>query len=439
MEAARVLVYTGRVGILRWHDLRGRPGPGKWTRRHEPRTAAALARRGAREENRMRFSDPASDSPRVGSWEEGPRGLPPACYTSPEFYARETERIFRRDWLFIGRADEVGRPGDYLSLDLLGEPLVMVRDGAGEIRVLSRICRHRAMPVVSGAGHTRTFACPYHSWTYGLDGRLLGAPEMSQTPGFDLAACRLPSLRTEIWEGFVFVSFDPHAPALGPSLSGLAALCRSYDLASLRTVRSVPFDMDCGWNWKLMCENFMEPYHHIGTHRQSLEPLMPARRSVTMDPDGPYAVVHMRYREGDRSTDHDRWGASTPPVVERLSEEERNRATLIHIFPTGLLTLLPDHVEFYRLFPDGPSRVRLEKLICVPPGVSARATFEAEVGQVVNVFLTIRDEDVAICRAVQEGLGSRFAEPGRLCHLEKAIWQFARYVAARAGDGSAGV
>jgi phenylpropionate dioxygenase-like ring-hydroxylating dioxygenase large terminal subunit len=387
----------------------------------------------------MRLDDPRTELARVGSWEEGPRGLPPACYTSPEFYTQETERIFRRDWLCVGRVDEVAEPGDYLSLDLLGEPLVMVRDAAGEVRVLSRVCRHRAMPVVSGSGRARAFVCPYHTWTYALDGRLLGAPEMSQTPGFDPAGCRLPSLRSEVWEGFVFVSLDPQAPALGPSLVGLAALCRNYDLATLKTVRSVTFDMDCGWNWKLMCENFMEPYHHIGTHRQSLEPLMPARRSVTLDPDGPYAVVHMRYREGDRSTDHDRWGASELPVVERLSEEERNRATLVHIFPTGLLTLLPDHVEFYRLFPEGPGHVRLEKLICVPPAVADRATFEAEMAQIVKGFLTIRDEDVAICRAVQEGLGSRFAAPGRLCHLEKTIWQFARYVADRVGDGPAGV
>jgi phenylpropionate dioxygenase-like ring-hydroxylating dioxygenase large terminal subunit len=232
------------------------------------------------------------------------------------------------------------------------------------------------------------------------------------------------------------VSFDPQAPALGPSLAGLAGLFRNYDLAGLKTVRRVVFDMDCGWNWKLMCENFMEPYHHIGTHRQSLEPLMPARRAVTLEPDGPYAVVHMRYREGDRSDEHERWGASAFPVLERLSAEERNRATLIHIFPTGLLTLLPDHVEFYRLFPEGPSRIRLEKLICVPPGVVTRASFEADMAQVVNGFMTIRDEDIAICRAVQEGLGSRFAEAGRLCHLEKAIWQFACYVAGRVGDGA---
>lgn len=362
---------------------------------------------------------------------EGARGLAPACYTSPDFHALEVERIFRTQWLLLGRVDEVEQPGDYLSVDLLGEPLVMVRDAGGDVRVLSRICRHRAMPVVSGAGHTRSFVCPYHTWTYALDGRLLGAPEMSQTPHFDPGSCRLPSLRTEVWEGFLFVNFDAEAPPLGPSLASLARVVHNFDLAGMKTVRSVPFDMDCSWNWKLMCENFMEAYHHLGTHRKSLEPLMPARLSVTPDADGPFSVVHMRYRGGDGSADRDRWGAPLLPVNERVSEEERGRATLVHIFPTGLITLLPDHMEFYRLCPEGPTRIRLEKLICVSPEVRSRATFEAEMAQLIEGFVTIRDEDVAICRAVQQGLASRFAEPGRLCHLERPIGQFARYVEGR--------
>ncbi len=348
------------------------------------------------------------------------------------------ERIFRKEWLCLGRVDEVERPGDFMSVDLLGEPLLVVRDAGGEVRVLSRVCRHRGMLVVSGAGHARTFVCPYHTWTYALDGRLLGAPEMDRTPHFDPASCRLPSLRTEVWEGFLFVSFDAEAPPLGPALAGLASVVRNYDLPGMKTVRSVPFDMDCGWNWKLMCENFMEPYHHIGTHRKSLEPIMPARLSVAPDSDGPFSVVHMRYRAGDRSADPDGWGVPRLPVNERLSEEERGRATLVHVFPTGLITLLPDHVEFYRLFPEGATRIRLEKLICVSPAAVSLATFDAGMEQLVQDFLAIRDEDVAICRAVQQGLASRLAEPGRLCHLEKPIWQLARYVDAsvRRADAS---
>ncbi len=349
---------------------------------------------------------------------------------SEDFYDLEVDRIFRKEWLCIGRADEVGQPGDFMSLDLLGEPLLMIRGADGVVRVLSRVCRHRGMLVVSGAGRARTLVCPYHTWTYALDGRLLGAPEMDRTPHFDPASCRLPCLRTEIWEGFVFVSFDAEAAPLAPALAGLAFLVRNYDLAGLQTVRSVPFDMDCGWNWKLMCENFMEPYHHIGTHRKSLEPTMPARLAVAPDSDGPFSVVHMRYRPGDGSVEGDGWGVPTLPVNPRLTAEERGRATLVHVYPLGLITLLVDHVEFYRVFPEGPGRIRLDKLICVSPAARADPGFEAGMEQLVQGFLAIRDEDIAICRAVQQGLASRLAEPGRLCHLEKPIWELARWVDA---------
>jgi phenylpropionate dioxygenase-like ring-hydroxylating dioxygenase large terminal subunit len=369
--------------------------------------------------------------PPVGDWADGPRGLPPACYMSQEFYDLEVERIFRKDWLFVGRVDEVPEPGDFMSLDLLGEPLLLIRGADQQVRVLSRVCRHRAMPVVSGAGHARTLVCPYHSWTYAPDGRLLAAPEMDRTPRFDPASCALPSLRTEVWEGFVFVSFDAEATPLTPALASLAPVVRNHDLASLQTVRSIPFDMDCGWNWKLMCENFMEPYHHIGTHRKSLEPTVPARLAVTPDSDGPFSVVHMRYRAADGSGAGDGWGALTLPANERLTAEERGRVTLVHVYPLGLFTLFADHAEFYRTFPEGPGRVRLEKLICVSTAARSAPGFEAGVEQIVQGFLPIRDEDVAICRGVQAGLASRLAEPGRLCHLEKPIWELARYVDAR--------
>jgi hypothetical protein len=125
---------------------------------------------------------------------------------------------------------------------------------------------------------------------------------------------------------------------------------------------------------------------------------------------------------------------SSLPPLPALSETERSRVTLVHVFPTGLITLFPDHVELYRLLPEGPARIGLEKLICVPPAVAARETFEAEMAEMVRGFVAIRDEDVAICRAVQQGLSSRFAEAGWLCHLERPIGQFARWVEARLRD-----
>src|ERR1700683_2575303 len=126
--------------------------------------------------------------------------LPPSCYTSNEWFQREVKDVFLKEWLCVGRVDQVAKPGDYFTLDLLSEPLVGGRDDDNEIRALSTICRHRAIEVVRGSGNRRSFQCPYHAWTYSLKGNLIGAPEMEQTIGFDRKQCKLPSLRTEVWE-----------------------------------------------------------------------------------------------------------------------------------------------------------------------------------------------------------------------------------------------
>src|SRR5688572_31162029 len=129
--------------------------------------------------------------------------LPARCYTDPELYTREVEAIFRREWLCIGREDQLPRPGDYRSFELMGDALLAVRGDDGAIRVLSRVCRHRSMPVVEGAGNRRSFQCPCHLSTYALDGRLLGAPGMQRAEGFDRAQSALPPLPVELRRGWL--------------------------------------------------------------------------------------------------------------------------------------------------------------------------------------------------------------------------------------------
>jgi len=156
---------------------------------------------------------------------------------------------------------------------------------------------------------------------------------------------------------------------------------------------------------------------------------MPARLSVAVDAAGPYSVVYMYQRADDDAGTG--YGAPVLPVLPRLTEEERRRAVLLHVFPTGLVSIYPDHMEFYRVCPEGPALTRLEKLLCVPPAARARPTFEAEMRRIVTGFEEIRDEDVAVCLAVQRGLASRLAGPAPLCYLEEPIRRFARWVEAR--------
>ena len=164
------------------------------------------------------------------------RALPSEAFTSPAVYDRETDRLFAREWLCVGRGDQIPQPGDYFCLDLLDEKLVVVRGRDSEIRVLSRTCRHRGASVVEGAGNADTFVCPYHAWAYHLDGRLAGAPLSERIEGFDARSCRLPEIRSEGWEGWIFVNFDSEAAALGPRLEPLSKLLAPYAMAERVTV-----------------------------------------------------------------------------------------------------------------------------------------------------------------------------------------------------------
>lgn len=338
------------------------------------------------------------------------------------------ERIWKREWHCIGRADQVSEPGDFLCVELVGEPLVLIRGGDGVPRVLSRVCRHRAMLVLEGAGNADSIVCPYHSWTYDLDGRLRGAPEMQLTPDFDREQCRLPEIRSEIWEGFVFVNLDPDAEPLTPRLEGLSRALVNYELSRMQTVRRLPFEETCRWNWKLECDNYIEGYHHIGAHRHSLEPVMAGRDTYPLESDGPWSALRMPYRP-DKSpfVDGVHRGCGMP-AIETLDPSERDSVTVVHIFPGTKISLWGGHMDFYRMFPTGPTTFESEKDYCVPPSLLGRPDLGDMIQTIVDGFLEFRHEDDDLCLAVQRGLGSRFAATAPLSHLEATIDHFARWV-----------
>ena len=136
------------------------------------------------------------------------RHLPGYVYTSPEILALEKEKIFMRDWLCMGRVEEIENPGDYMTFRVLGEPLIIARNEKGEINAFANVCRHRGVEVASGSGNLKEFSCPYHGWTYDLEGRLVGAPYMKEAEGFDPKSCRLSPLKCDTWAGWIFVNFD---------------------------------------------------------------------------------------------------------------------------------------------------------------------------------------------------------------------------------------
>jgi phenylpropionate dioxygenase-like ring-hydroxylating dioxygenase large terminal subunit len=217
----------------------------------------------------------------VGGDRAAATGLPRDVYVDADVHEAEVRRVLHAGWLPVARTTSLAKAGDFHCVDLLGVPLVVSRDAGGELHVLSRVCRHRGMPVVEGRGNRRDFSCPYHLWRYGLDGRFLFAPAMERSASFDTSKCNLPLVAHEEWGGWVFANLSGTAAPLTPSLEGLSARVRDARIDELVTAATLEFDSP--WNWKIMVENFMESYHHIGPHAGSLQLFNPAFGTYATD------------------------------------------------------------------------------------------------------------------------------------------------------------
>jgi phenylpropionate dioxygenase-like ring-hydroxylating dioxygenase large terminal subunit len=341
--------------------------------------------------------------------------LPPSYYTDPELYRLEEEVVFRRQWCYVCREDQVANAGDYVTIDLAGTPLVVVRGKDGELRALSASCLHRFMPVVEGQGNRTSFQCPYHLWTYALDGQLIGAPEMEQAEGFDMKSCRLPSIRVETWEGFVFVNLDEQAPSLTPQLATLQQTLREYRMSTMRTAAVMEYESD--WNWKIMVENGIESYHHIGIHPDTLQPYFPAHTTSHDDVDGPYVMHRIPTKDRVRMP-------ATFPVPDDLTEAQWTELQVFAVYPLMFAALQPDEMAVLQIIPQTVDRHLVRWSICYRPDAFDAPGFEEKLSNSRAILDAIHRQDIDGCARVQRGVTSMYARPGRLSHLEKGIWQF---------------
>ena len=366
-------------------------------------------------------------------------GLPPAAYHSPAVFEAEAANVFRAGWIFIGRVDQAATPGDFLCINVLGERLVMVRDLRGRLGVLSRTCRHRWMDVCDGAtsGNCKVFVCPYHAWTYELDGRLRAAVEMHRTPDFEPSEIRLPAIRHEVWQGFVFVNLDGQAQALAPRLAPLDEAIARYDLESWVTVRTLDFG-EQPWDWKVMMDNG-DVYHHLALHRDTVEPRSPGRLGITADNNGHFGLQYGPAAESVLVTASD--GQPVMPAYLphidgyepwlRLNHRQRTSALYLYVLPNYVISLNPDRGSFVQTFPLGPGRIHYRQNIMVPPEALAVPNFQAALDTSIERAQTVIAEDFSACEAVQRGAQSQYATQAHLSHLEAHQRDFARWVARR--------
>jgi phenylpropionate dioxygenase-like ring-hydroxylating dioxygenase large terminal subunit len=347
--------------------------------------------------------------------------LPPRFYTDPDVWRVEQETIFRRQWICIGRTEQVEKPGDYFTSDIVGTPLIVARGQDGVVRALSAACLHRFMPVAEGSGNRSSFQCPYHLWTYALDGQLIGAPEMERADGFEKGDCRLPEIQLEVWEGFIFVNLDHDAEALAPRLATLTEKIRAYRFGEMRTAAVLDFP-ESHWNWKITVENGVESYHHIGTHRDTLEPFFPGRQTYHDDVDGPYIYHVIPTRDRARLP-------AKFPVPADLSDDQWSQLTVVAVLPSMFLAAQPDEMDWLQVIP-GPTADRhtARWWICYRPDAFDDPEFDKKLEDSKAMLTAVHVQDIDACAAVWRGTTSQYAVPGRLSHLEKGVWQFDAWV-----------
>lgn len=355
--------------------------------------------------------------------------LPPACYTDAAFYEFEKEAVFNHEWLCLGREEQVKASGDYFTTTIIGEPLVIVRDRGGTVRALSSVCQHRAMLVAEGAGNTRGFVCPYHHWTYDLDGRLVGAPAMDRTCNFDKKSHSLPELKVEIWQGFIFVNFDLNAPPLATRLASLSAYLDNFQLASAELAEKITGQF--AWNWKVMFENNNDGYHASKLHQGPLHDFIPSHLATFPDAD-PTDAGFLRLNGAlHQDPSFNPTQKALLPVFPCLTEEERGRVTFANVPPTLSLVMTPDMVIYLILRADGPETMEQDTGILVAPGAQATPGFGDRLEVIMTSAGKIIAQDMHVDELVQVGLRSRFATRGRYSWQEGAQGQFNQWLVHR--------
>lgn len=356
--------------------------------------------------------------------------LPPVCYTGADFYEFEKEALYHHEWLCIGREAWLPKQGDFFTSRIVGEPIIVARTLTGEIRAMSAVCQHRAMLVAEGQGNTRGFVCPYHHWSYALDGKLVGAPAMGRTCNFDKSEHGLPNFAVELWNGFIFIHFDATAAPLAPRLAKVAEAIAGYDLAAAEGPRPDPAP-SLPWNWKVMFENNNDGYHASRLHQGPLHDFVPSS-GASFPESLPGDAGFLRFNatlHADASFNATQ--KAVLPVFPGLSDEARHRMTFANVPPTLSLVMMSDMVIYLILRPTGPESLEMDTGFLFAPGAMKDPAFDHKLDMNLRASGHIIAQDMHVDELVQQGLRSRFAPRGRYSWQEGAQGQFNNWLVHR--------
>jgi choline monooxygenase len=321
--------------------------------------------------------------------------IPSEWYIDPRIAALERRTVWSRSWQLVGRAAQVAAPGEFVTAEVAGEPVVVVRGSDGVLRGFFNVCRHHAAAVMTApCGKVDRLRCPYHGWTYDLAGQLRGVPELEGVKRFDRKAMGLVPLAVASWEGFVFVHLDPDPVPLERSLGALVEQVAPLALGALQFCERREYTLAC--NWKVYVDNYLDGGYHVPHLHASLSSVL-SYTDYTIENFERFCLQSSPTRDGEGD-------ASTAAV-------RKGRARYYWIYPNLMLNWYEGHLDTNLVIPLGVDRTKVVFEFFFDDVGAARREANR---QSMAVSERIQDEDVAICESVQRGLGSRAYRAGRL-------------------------
>jgi Rieske 2Fe-2S family protein len=350
------------------------------------------------------------------------RQLPAGAYTDPAVFAWERRHVTASGWACLGRVDEVLDDGSSAVGLMIGDvPVLLTRGRDGALAAFSNTCRHRGHEILGAGCSTsgRALTCPYHAWSYSLDGSLLAAPGMSDVPGFDKAEASLLPVPLEVWHGWVMVNATGTAPPIQEYFDAAEGVVAAYDPARLRT--AVRHDYVIEANWKVIVENYMECYHCPLIHPELCE-VTPADSGHNLDLPGAWvgSTLDLKPHADTMSFDGRSHGVPLPGV-------DRRKVLYLGLFPNLLVSLHPDYVMTHRMEPIAADRTRVECSWLFPPEAFDLADFDPRYA--ADFWDLTNRQDWQACESVQRGMTSPHFRAGPLAAIESTVHRWISLVA----------
>jgi glycine betaine catabolism A len=377
----------------------------------------------------MQTEDPAIRT-RASAWTPK-ETLPGRDYHDPAVYEADRSRIFHSLWSCIGREEQLAEPGDYLTQELAGESILVTRTLGGELRGHYNVCRHRGTRLADGCGHVRkVLTCPYHAWSYDLEGNLVGTPNVHEEEGFDRAAHPLWRVHVETWAGFVFVNLSDDPPPLREWLASdpdNPLWFDKYRVEDLRIGRELTYEVAA--NWKIIVENFNECLHCPTVHPELVQIVPIYRKGEVEERDGWWGNSL-----ADGAGSFTTTGASGLPTLPGIDATDAHTYYGFHVFPNVLLNFMPDSVMYYLLLPRGPEHTTvISNYLFRPETIEGVDGFEENAGEIVKFWDLVSRQDWGICERAQTGVRSKsYAGGGVYPFQDRLLRAFnKRYAAVR--------